>query len=165
MISIIVAYAANGVIGKQNDLPWYLPADLKRFKELTSGHTVIMGRRTFESIIARLGHPLPKRTNIVLTHNDAYDSRGTLIAHDLADAFSLSPQNEEVFIIGGSTVFDEALQLADRIYATEIKQNLEGDVFFPEFDKSKWTITQRESHSADEKNQFDYDFITYERKA
>lgn len=164
MISLIVAYAANGVIGKQNDLPWYLPADLKRFKRLTSGHTVIMGRRTFESILARLGHPLPDRTNIVLTRNAAYDSKGALVATDLAEALSKAETEEEVFVIGGSTVFDEALPLADRIYATEIKQNLDGDVFFPEFDKSRWEVTGRESHAADDKNQFAYDFVTYERK-
>lgn len=164
MVALIVAYASNGVIGKQNDLPWYLPADLQRFKQLTTGQAVIMGRKTFESIMKRLGHPLPNRLNIVLTSSAHYDLDDVRVAASLAEALQLSKSREEVFIIGGASVFEEGLKLAERVYATEVKADIPGDVYFPDFNKQAWREVSREPHSKDDKNQYDFDFVTYERR-
>nr|AIA11423.1 Dihydrofolate reductase [uncultured bacterium] len=160
MVSLLVAYAHNGVIGKDNDLPWYLPADLKRFKELTTGKTVVMGRKTFDSIITRNGKPLPNRTNVVITRDPSYHAEGAEVVHTIQDALTGS---DEVFVIGGAEIFKQALPLADQIYATEIDADIEGDVYFPEIDKSVWRQAARESHQADEKNRYNYSYVTYEK--
>jgi dihydrofolate reductase len=162
MVSLLVAYAQNRVIGKDNDLPWYLPADLKRFKELTTGQTVIMGRKTFDAIIARNGKPLPNRTNIVITRDPDYAFEGALVAHSIPEALVQVASDQENFIIGGAQIFEQSLPLADRIYATEVQADIDGDAYFPEL-SAEWHEVGRESHKADEKNNFDYDYVTYEK--
>ncbi len=158
MISCIVARAENGVIGSENDLPWYLPADLKRFKDLTTGRTVVMGRKTYESIVARLGHALPNRKNVVLTRQDITLPDASII-HAIDDVRKL----EDVFIIGGAEVYRAAFDLIDKLYVTEVHATVSGDAHFPAIDPAAWRETSRESHEKDEKNQFDYDFVVYER--
>lgn len=162
MLTIVAAVAANGVIGKDNDLPWYLPADLKRFKAITEHHAVIMGRKTYNSIIARLGHPLPNRVSIVLTSSSLPAAPNVKTASSFTQALKLA-QDEPVFAIGGAAVFAAAMPIADRMLLTEIKGEIAGDVFFPQVDSSEWIETERISHKADDKNSYDYDFVTYER--
>ncbi len=160
MISIIVARAKNGVIGSKNDLPWYLPADLKRFRELTTGNTVVMGRKTYESIVARLGHTLPDRRNIVLTRDETAAYDGAEILHDIDAVKQL---DGDVFVIGGAEIYNQLLPLADRLYITDVKADIDGDTFFPTLDTSVWHEISREAHERDEKNQYDFDFVLYER--
>ncbi len=162
MISLLVAYAKNRVIGKENDLPWYLPADLRRFRDLTTGKTIIMGRKTFGSIIARNGKPLPNRTNIVVTRDTDYAYDGVQVAHSITEAIKMVPVGEEAFIIGGAQIFEQSLDLADRIYATEVEAEIDGDVYFPELEP-EWQEVARESHQADEKNSYNYDYVTFEK--
>lgn len=132
--------AKNRVIGAGNKLPWHLPADLKRFKALTLGHHIIMGRKTFESI----GRLLPGRTNVVITRNPAWRFEGAVVADSLQRALELAAGDSEVFVIGGEEVFREALPVADRIYFTEIERHFEGDVYFPAFASSQWEESARE---------------------
>lgn len=160
MLSLIVARANNGVIGSKNDLPWYLSADLRRFKELTTGHTVVMGRKTYESIMTRLGHALPDRRNIVLTRQ-ALDLPDAEIIHDIRDIEDLG----DVFVIGGAEVYKATIDLADRLYMTEVHADIDGDAHFPAIDPAVWREISREPHEADEKNQYAYDFVVYERLA
>lgn len=163
MISILVAYDKQGVIGKQNELPWYLPADLKRFKQLTVGHPVVMGRKTFDSIIKRLSHPLPDRTNVVLTRDLKFNYSGVTVVHDLDTALAMLQTEGEVFVVGGAEIFKQTMALTDRIYATEINAEVDGNVFFPKFDRVDWQEVERSEHKADEKNSYDYAFVIYER--
>ena len=145
-LSIIVAMSSNRVIGLNNKLPWHLSEDLKHFKSLTTGHTVIMGRKTYESI----GKPLPNRRNIVISRNVNTFYDGVEMTHSLEDAFSISSNDEEVFIIGGSNIYEQSLDLVEQLYITEIKKTFEGDAFFPDIDKSLWTESSRQDHiSAD----------------
>ena len=174
MISITVAVARNNVIGGQNNLLWHLPADLKRFKELTSGHAVIMGRKTFESI----GHPLPNRRNIVVTRDAAYAKEGIETVHSLEAALDMvigpasasataGEGRQEVFVIGGGEIFRQALPLAGRIYLTKVDADFEGDVFFPVCqlaDGPEWREVFREEGTTDEKNVYPHVFLTLERK-
>lgn len=162
MVSLIVAYAANGVIGKQNDLPWYLPEDLKRFKRLTTGHTVIMGRKTFESIIDRLKKPLPDRQNIVITSHPDPNFPDVTFVPGFDEALNAST-DKEIFVIGGSRVFEAGLAKADRIYATEIQEAIDGDVYFPEINKAMWHITDESDVTEDAASKHSYKFVTYER--
>lgn len=162
MVSLLVAYANNRVIGKDNDLPWHLPADLRRFKELTTEQTVIMGRKTFDSIIARNGKPLPNRTNVVVTRDTGFNYPGVAAAHSLPEALAVVAPNEEAFIIGGAQIFEQALPLADRIYATEVGAEINGDVFFPPLGDG-WTAISREHYSPGEKNIYHYSYVTYQR--
>lgn len=127
-ISIIVAVAKNNVIGKDNKLPWHLPEDLKHFKELTSGHTVIMGRKTFESI----GRPLPNRKNIVISRNENFKANDMEVVHSIEQALDLTKNEDEVFIIGGAEIYKQALLLVNKIYLTRINKDYEGDAYFPE---------------------------------
>ncbi len=160
MISLVVAMAKNRVIGSNNDLPWYLSADLKHFKEITTGHTIVMGRTTLESIVARLGKPLPNRTNVVLTHDANYQApEGCVVVTTLDDALRIS---DDVMVIGGGQVFAEALPKADRIYLTRVEADIAGDVLFPELGP-EWKEVSSETHEADEKNEYPYTFITLER--
>lgn len=160
MISLIVAIADNRVIGKDNQLIWHLPADLKRFKQLTMGHHMVMGRKTFDSI----GKALPGRTSVVITRQHGWKKENVIKANSLQSALSLCGTNTEIFIIGGAQIFSEALSLADKIYLTHIHYTFDGDVFFPELNEDNWETTFNELHKADEKNPFDYSFINYERK-
>ncbi|MEK7588834.1 MAG: dihydrofolate reductase [Patescibacteria group bacterium] len=159
-ISIIAAIGKNNELGKGNDLVFKLPADMKRFKELTTGHTVIMGRKTFESI----GKALPNRRNIVITHNKKLKIEGSEVAHSFDEAIKLASKDEEVFIIGGSEVFKKGMESAHKLYITEVKaEDKDADVFFPEIIPIVFMETFREENKKDAKNPFDYDFVTYER--
>lgn len=160
-ISIVVAVAENGVIGAKNRLPWHLPADLARFKKITTGHHIIMGRKTHESI----GKVLPGRVNIIITRNPNYKSKGAIIVNSLEKALSKAEKSgeEEAFIIGGVQIFEEALPLADRIYMTKIKAKFPGDTYFPEFQKSEWKVVLRKTFGPDGKNAYPYEFLILER--
>lgn len=158
MIALIVARAENNAIGSKNDLPWYLPADLKHFKDLTTGHTVVMGRKTYQSIAQRLGGGLPNRRNVVLTRGD-HEFVGAETIHSLSDF----PKDETVFVIGGGELYAATIDIADKLYVTEVQANIDGDTFFPNINPIKWKEVSREKHTKDDKNQFDYDFVVYER--
>jgi len=161
IVSAIVAVAKNNVIGKDNDMPWYLPADLKYFKRTTLGHHIIMGRKNFESI----GRPLPKRTNIVLTRDPYFIVSGCLVAHSIEEALTKAYDNgdREAFIIGGGEIYKQSLPFLDKIYLTEIDLEVEGDVYFPDIDAKKWKLLSSEAHQADERNEYNYIFKVYER--
>ena len=160
MISAVVAIAKNNVIGNVNDLPWYLPADLRHFKELTTGHSVVMGRKTLESIIARLGKPLPNRQNFVITRSGTTSVPDVSALHSPEDILSI--QND-LFIIGGAEIYRQTLSMINRLYITEIDAEVAGDTFFPEIDYSQWQEVSREAHLADEKNPYNYSFVVLER--
>ncbi len=160
MLSIIVAMSENRVIGRENQLPWHLPADLKHFKRLTTGHAIIMGRKTFESI----GRPLPHRRSIIITRDRQYRAEGAEVVHSLEEAIELCRDDEEAFIIGGAEIFRLALPRIDRVYLTLIHATVEGDTFFPDLDQQQWTLVQDEHHAADEANPFAYSFRLYERR-
>ena len=146
MIAIIVAIAKNNVIGSRNELPWYLPEDLKRFKQLTTNHTVIMGRKTYESIITRLGKPLPSRKNIVITsHPDSISQEGVVLFPSLQEALLAHKNDGLIFIIGGAQLFAEAIPLADTLYVTHVDKEYDGDVFFPTIDWSQWSKVQEQT--------------------
>ncbi|RKF04815.1 dihydrofolate reductase [Tenacibaculum lutimaris] len=161
MITLIAAIAKNNALGKDNDLIWYLPADLKRFKQITSGHHILMGRNTFESI----GKPLPNRTSIIITRNNDYFKDGCLIANTIEHAIELTKGNN-AFIIGGAQIYKQALEqdLVDRLDITIVHHNFEADAFFPEIDKTVWKEVAREDFKADEKNKYDYSFVSYEKR-
>ena len=157
-LALIAAVARNGVIGGGNTLPWRLPADLKRFRALTSGHTVIMGRRTWESI----GRALPSRQNIVVTRRPDYAAEGALVASSLDAALQAATLPAPVFCIGGGELYALALPQAATLHLTEIDRDFEGDTRFPEFDRAAWREAARETHLAPEG--FGYAFVTYERR-
>jgi len=159
-VSMIVAAARNGVIGKNNELLWHLPNDFKFFKQHTTGHPVIMGRKTFESI----GHPLPGRTNIVISANDQYYSEGITVVNDLEHALRLALSiDKDPFVIGGASIYKQAYPIAERLYLTTVDYETEGDAFF-EFPKpEEWRLIQQESHPADEKHKYSYTFHILER--
>lgn len=159
-ISLIVAVADNGVIGKTGAmLPWRLSGDLARFKELTLGHPIIMGRTTYESI----GRALPGRQNIVITRNEDFTADGCTIVHSLEEAIRAA-ESQDVFIIGGANIFAQALPLAEQIFLTRVHAQPEGDVVF-KFDESAWSESEPENHTADEKNQYPYSFSLLKRKS
>jgi dihydrofolate reductase len=150
----------NRVIGRNNTLPWRMPADLQHFRRVTTGHHIIMGRKNHEDI----GKPLPGRTNIVITRQTDYPAPGCLVVHSVRDALAAAAGDSEVFIIGGAMLYEQTLALADRLYITEIDADIEGDTFFPEFDRAEWREDCREIHGADENNPYPYSFITLARK-
>jgi len=161
MISFIVAMDKNRVIGKDNQLPWHLPADLKFFKRVTMGHPIIMGRNTYESI----GKPLPGRENIIVTRNKEYAQEGCTIIHSVDELLQMaSRQNEEVFVIGGAELFQATFSMADRLYITKIEEEFTGDTYFPEFNQSEWELVSQEKGIRDEKNPYEYFFTIYNRK-
>ena len=160
LVSIIAAMDRNRLIGRNNQLPWHLPADLAHFKQVTMGKPIIMGRKTYDSI----GRPLPGRTNIVLTRSADFRAEGVLTAHTLEQALDYVSEEDEVMIIGGSTIYELALPRADRLYLTYVEITCEGDAWFPEFDIERWRVVASEQHRADEKNSSDYRFVNYERK-
>ena len=157
-VSIIVAIAKNHAIGKDNKLLWYLPNDLKHFKDVTTGHTVIMGRKTYDSV----GKPLPKRRNIIITRQ-AISIEGCEVVNSLEAALALCKDESEVFIVGGAEIYRQSIPLTDRIYLTVIDQEFDGDSFFPELDPAEWEEKERENFEPDEKNKLRYSFITLER--
>ncbi|MCH8921850.1 MAG: dihydrofolate reductase [Planctomycetes bacterium] len=160
MLSVIVAMSENRLIGRGGDLPWHLSADLRRFRRLTTGHAIIMGRKTYESI----GRPLLERRSIVITRQADYMAEGIETAGSFNAALALVAGDEEAFVIGGAEVFREALPRAGRLYLTLVHAELEGDVYLPPFDKDEWTLTSEERNAADERNDFDYSFLVYERR-
>ncbi len=159
-LSIIVAVADNGVIGRANALPWHLPDDLKRFKRLTMGHTLIMGRRTFESI----GRPLPGRCMIVLTRNSAFRPDGATVAPDLTAALAMVADEEETFIVGGADVYRAALPRADRIYLTQVHATVTGDVTFRPLDNDQWELIDAVHHPADTRHRYAFTFEEHRRR-
>lgn len=160
LLSIIVAAAENNIIGHNNSLIWRLSADLKRFKSLTTGHSVLMGRKTFESI----GKPLSNRRNIIITQNKNYIAQGCEIVNDIESALQLVKNEEEIFIIGGETLYREFWNKADKLYLTRVHTSPFGDVSIPEVNLSEWKEIRREDFTADENNKYDYTFIDYCRK-
>ncbi|MED3727124.1 type 3 dihydrofolate reductase [Priestia filamentosa] len=160
MISFIVAMDDNNLIGKDNALPWYLPADLAYFKKVTTNHTIVMGRKTYESI----GRPLPNRQNVVLTHSTSFQEDGVTVIHSLDELKEMANHsNEELFIIGGARLYEQLLPVADRLYVTHIRATFDGDTHFPAFLKEEWKIIDSKEHKKDEKNAYDYEFVVYER--
>lgn len=159
MINIIVAVAKNGVIGDKNSLLWHIREDMVHFRTLTSGHPVIMGRKTYDSI----GRPLPKRTNVVITRDKELKIEGCTMAHSLEEAIALFDPQEEIFIIGGAQIYAQALPLAHRIYLTVVEREYQGDTSFPAIDYSIWKQTSREDFSSGEAFEFPFSFITMER--
>jgi dihydrofolate reductase len=158
-ISLIVAMAENRVIGRDNQLPWRIPADLKHFKALTMGKPIIMGRKTYESI----GRPLPGRDNIVITGDTSYRAEGCQVVHTLEEALRSAGGAEEAMIIGGATLYRQTLKDADRLYLTLVKAQPEGDTWFPKIEPQEWREIRREVHTADESNEYDYDFVVLDR--
>ena len=158
-VSLIVAMARNRVIGINNTLPWHLPADLKHFKALTMGHHIVMGRKTYESI----GKPLPGRTSVVITRNRELKIDGCVMSRSLQEAIAACGSDEEIFIVGGAEIFEQALSLTDTLYVTEIQQDIAGDTHFPVFDKKLWREVSREQHSQEIPQPLEYHFVTYQR--
>jgi len=156
-----VAVAKNNIIGKDNEIPWYLPADLRYFKKTTLGHAVIMGRNCYMSI----GRPLPKRTNIIVTRDPFFISSSCPIARSIPEALFMahSDGESEVFIIGGGQIYQQSIDLWDKLYLTEVDLEVDGDVFFPEIDMTAWKLISSEYHDKDEKNEFNYTFKVFEK--
>ncbi len=171
ILSFIAAIGKNHELGFGNQLPWHLPDDLKRFKDITRGHTVLMGRKTYDSI----GRPLPDRRNIIITRDTTFVAPGIEVAHSLDEALRLAsldngkrfeevPEEPEVFVIGGGQVFTEALPRAQKMYLSHVETALPADSFFPKFDLGEWKILSEEFHPKDEKHLYDFTFKQYERK-
>jgi dihydrofolate reductase len=160
MISIIVAYGLSREIGLNNQLLWHLPNDLNHFKQITMGHPIVMGRKTFESI----GRPLPGRVNVIVTRNTDFKPEGCLVVNSLQDAFKATMPAQDVMIIGGADIYEQTLPIADRIYATEVKAHLKADKYFPVLPPNQWEEISRKINPADEKNAIEHDFVVYKRK-
>ena len=158
-ISLIVAVDEKNGIGKDNQLPWHLPADLLHFKKITTGFPIIMGRKTFDSI----GKPLPNRRNIVISRQEDLEINGVEVCHSLNSAILLCKDESEVFIIGGAQIFEQSLNIADSLYLTVIQNDFDADTFFPELDKNQWKETSNQSHEPDEKNIYSYIFKKYDK--
>jgi dihydrofolate reductase len=159
VISIIVAMAENRVIGKENSLPWHLPADLQHFKAMTIGKPIIMGRKTWESLPGKL----PQRPHIIITANPDYSAEGCTVVNSLEQAIEAAGDVPEVMVVGGAMLYAQALPMADNIYLTMVETQVDGDTLFPEYDQSQWRETAREYHPSDDKNLFAYSFITLSR--
>lgn len=162
-LSAIVAMSENRVIGLNNKMPWHLPADLSHFKTITSGHPIIMGRKTFESI----GRPLPNRTNIILSRDPSYAAPGCQVVNSLSAALDLAEgiNAEEVFVIGGADIYRQALPLVSRLHLSVVHAEFEGNAFFPSFAKEEWREVNRKEYAADERNAYAISFIEMERVA
>lgn len=159
-LSLIVAVAENQVIGREGQLPWRLSADLRRFKRLTMGHRIVMGRKTYESI----GRALPGRTSIVLTRQADFQAAEGVLVADSLEAALREAGDDEVFVIGGAGVYRESLPRATRVYLTRVHADVEGDTFFPRLDPQTWRLVEQHPHPADEKNDFAHTFQVYERR-
>ena len=156
---MIAAVAENNALGKNNELFWHLPNDFKRFKELTTGHHIIMGRKTFESF----PKPLPNRTHIVITRQENYNPEGCIVVNSLEKAIEICPENEDSYVIGGGEIYNLAIPIADIIEITKVHGTFEADAFFPEIDKSQWQLVETEENFKDEKHLYDYTYETYIR--
>lgn len=161
MLTLIAAAAENNALGKNNDLLWHLPDDFKRFKQITTGHYIIMGRKTFESF----PKPLPNRTHVIITRQNNYSvAESCIVVDSLKKAIAICPEDEDVFIIGGGEIYKQSLSIADKIELTRVHTTLDADTFFPEIDKEDWELVFEEFHPKDEKHAFDFTFLTYRRK-
>lgn len=163
MVSMIVAASENDVIGRANALPWHLPRDLKNFKDVTTGNTVVMGRKTYESIVARIGKPLPNRKNVIVTQQADFQAPECVVVHSLEEAME-STKGENVFVIGGEAIYRAALPLVDRVHLTRVHAQIEGEVKLPAINFSEWNLVSEEKWPQDEKNEFDATYQIYERK-
>ena len=160
MLTMIAAAAENNALGKDGDLVWHLPDDFKRFKKLTTGHHIIMGRKTFESF----PKPLPNRTHIVITRNRDYTKEGCIVVHNLEDALKIAEEDTQPFIIGGGEIYKLALNASEKIELTRVHDTLEADAFFPEIDLSKWELINEEFHEKDERHSVSFTYLTYVKK-
>jgi len=160
MTIMIAAAAENNALGKDNEMVWHLPDDFKRFKQLTTGHHIIMGRKTFESF----PKPLPNRTHIVITRQKDYSPENCIVVEGMKEAIEKAPENEDVFIIGGGEIYNLGLPLADKIELTRVHSEFEADAFFPEINPDEWELASEEFHPKDEKHNFDFTFQTFIRK-
>ncbi len=165
IISLIAALSENRVIGKNNDLPWHLPDDMKYFMQTTKGHHTIMGRKNYDSIPEKF-RPLPDRTNIVVTRQSQFKAPGCIVVNTLGRGLEIAKENgeHEVFIIGGSEIYKLGLPYANQLYLTEIHSTLEGDTFFPELNYDEWKETSRTHHSKDERHLYSFDFVVYDKQ-
>jgi len=159
-VTIIAAVANDNALGKDNKLIWHLSADLKRFKKLTTGHHIIMGRNTFESI----GKALPNRTTVIISRNPDFKADGCIVVNSMEKALEVAKNDATPFIIGGAQIYQQFINTVDRLDITEVHHSFEADAFFPEIDKTIWKETSRENFTADEKNQYNYSFVSYEKK-
>lgn len=160
MITVIAAVAENNALGKDNQLLWHLPDDFKRFKTITSGHYIIMGRKTFESF----PKALPNRTHVIITRQKNYAVENCVVVDSLSKAIAVCPKEEAIFIIGGGQIYKQSLEVADKLDITKVQYSFEADTFFPDIDLNKWQLTSEEFHPKDERHQFDFTFETYLRK-
>ncbi|WP_298246210.1 dihydrofolate reductase [uncultured Christiangramia sp.] len=160
MITMIAAAAENNALGKDNDLVWHLPDDFKRFKRLTSGHHIIMGRKTFESFPKLL----PDRTHVIITRKEDYSPENTIVVHSIEEALKVSKLDDQAFIIGGGEIYKMGMEHADRIELTRVHGEFEADTHFPQIDKSEWEIVKDQFHDKDEKHDYSFTYLTYERK-
>jgi dihydrofolate reductase len=160
MITLIAAAAENNALGKNNDLLWHLPDDFKRFKQLTSNHYIIMGRKTFESF----PKPLPNRTHVIITRQKNYQHEGCIVVSSLKEAIAIAPKDETVFVIGGGEIYQQSIEMADCIELTRVHTTLEADTFFPEIDLTVWQLTFEEFHPQDEKHHYSFTFQTFHKK-
>lgn len=161
VLSMIVAHANNRVIGKDNDMPWHLPADLAYFKKVTLGKPIIMGRKTYESI----GRPLPGRKNIVISRDKTFHAQGIEVVDSIDKALALTTDSDEVMVIGGGKIYQHCLGVAKRLYITHIEADIDGDTYFPEYDLTHWHKVSSEIYASDDKNPYQLDFSVYERKS
>jgi len=160
MIIMIAAAAENNALGKDNDLLWHLPDDFKRFKTLTSGHYIIMGRKTFESF----PKPLPNRTHVIITHQKDYQPENCIVVNTIDEAIAACPEDQDNFIIGGGQIYELALPLADIIELTRVHGTFEADAYFPEFSTDEWQLVEEEVHDKDEKHNYSFTYQTFIRK-
>ncbi len=161
MLTLIAAASENNALGKDNDLVWHLPDDFKRFKTLTSGHFIIMGRKTFESF----PKPLPNRTHVIITRQNDYEvPEGCIVVNSLKKAVEVCPENEEIFIIGGGQIYKQSIEIADKIELTRVHTTVEADAFFPEIDEDVWEVIQSEYHPKDEKHKYDFTYLTFVKR-
>ena len=157
MITIIAAAGSNNELGKDNDLVWHLPKDFKRFKKLTTGHHIIMGRKTFQSF----PKPLPNRVHLVITRNKDYHPEGAIIVHSMAEALEVAKNDDQAFIIGGGEIYKIGMEIADKIELTRVNGSFEADTFFPEISSENWKLASEEFHLKDEKHKFDFSYQTF----
>ena len=160
MITLIAAVAENNALGKDNQLLWHLPDDFKRFKNITTGHYIIMGRKTFESF----PKPLPNRIHVIITRQKDYSPENCIVVDSLPKAISACPKEVEIFIIGGGEIYNQSIEIADKLDITKVHQSFEADTFFPEIDVNQWKLVSAEFHPKDQKHQTDFTFETYLRK-
>lgn len=160
MLTLIAAAGENNELGKDNDLVWHLPDDFKRFKQLTTGHHIIMGRKTFETF----PKTLPRRTHVVITRKDNYKKEGTVVVHSLERAVELSKDDPQPFVIGGGEIYKLSMDIADRIEITRVHGTFDADTFFPEIDPEKWELVAEEYHDKDEKHNYAFTYLTYDRR-